>query len=214
MLNLRSTGVLLLAPLLLVGCFRNPITSKRQTKLISETAERQIGAQTKINILKEYGELKDPVLVQYVANLGQKLAAVCDRPKVDYEFLILDTDLVNAFAAPGGIYFCHPGSSSRNVQRSRAGFGVGPRNRPRGRVAFHRHDPTSDGIRNHCHAGRDCVGHSVGSGSDDYGGSIGGFVHEPLPAGVQPGKRAGGRSGGFAIHVVGGLRSQSGLNLF
>lgn len=103
--NLRATGTLLLALLLLAGCFRNPITSKRQTKLISEEAERQIGAQTKINILKEYGELKDPVLVQYVANLGQKLAAVCDRPKVDYEFLILDTDLVNAFAAPGGFIF-------------------------------------------------------------------------------------------------------------
>jgi predicted Zn-dependent protease len=90
---------------LVFACLRNPITSKRQAKLISEQAERQIGEATKTSILNEYGELKDPVLTQYVTNIGKHLAAVCDRPKVDYEFTVLDTDLVNAFAAPGGFIF-------------------------------------------------------------------------------------------------------------
>jgi predicted Zn-dependent protease len=90
---------------LLSSCALNPITSKRQAKLISDSAEREIGLETKKSILKEYGEMKDPVLSQYVTNIGKHLAAVSDRPKVDYEFTILDTDLVNAFAAPGGFIF-------------------------------------------------------------------------------------------------------------
>lgn len=91
--------------LLLTSCLRNPITSRRQAKLISDPAERQIGLETKKSILKEYGALEDPVLNQYVTNIGKRLAAVCDRPKVDYDFTVLDTGLVNAFAAPGGFIF-------------------------------------------------------------------------------------------------------------
>jgi predicted Zn-dependent protease len=102
---IRGLVLLVCFSLLSLGCFRNPITSKRQAKLISEEAERDIGLQTKNAILKEYGELKDPVLAQYVTNLGKRLAAVSDRPKVDYEFVVLDTELVNAFAAPGGFIF-------------------------------------------------------------------------------------------------------------
>mgnify|MGYP001191789972 CR=1 FL=1 len=102
---LKGLALLLGGSLLLSSCFRNPITSKRQAKLISEQAEREIGLETKKAILKEYGEMKDPVLAQYVTNLGKRLAAVSDRPKVDYEFVVLDTDLVNAFAAPGGFIF-------------------------------------------------------------------------------------------------------------
>lgn len=88
-----------------LGCLRNPITQKRETKLISERAEREIGLETKKKILEEMGELKDPVLGLYVTTLGRRLAAVSDRPKLDYEFTVLDTGVINAFAAPGGYIF-------------------------------------------------------------------------------------------------------------
>ncbi|HNA59641.1 MAG TPA: M48 family metallopeptidase [Elusimicrobiota bacterium] len=88
-----------------VGCLRNPITQKREAKLISDRAEREIGLETKKKIIEEYGELKDPVFNQYVSNLGRRLASLSDRPKLDYQFTVLDTDVVNAFAAPGGFIF-------------------------------------------------------------------------------------------------------------
>ena len=91
--------------MLAVGCFRNPVTSQKQTRLISEAAERNIGEETQKNILKEYAELKDPVLSEYVSSVGLRLTAVCDRPDVDYRFTVLDTDMINAFAAPGGFLF-------------------------------------------------------------------------------------------------------------
>lgn len=99
----RSLAAALL--LLNAACARNPVTHRAQTKLISEATERQIGAETKKSLLKEYGELKDPVVRQYVANVGRRLVAVSDRPRLPYEFIVLDADLVNAFAAPGGYIF-------------------------------------------------------------------------------------------------------------
>ena len=89
----------------LSACARNPVTQRAQTKVISEKTERAIGAETRVALLKEYGELKDPVLTQYVTNIGRRLVAVSDRPRLDYVFTILDADLINAFAAPGGFIF-------------------------------------------------------------------------------------------------------------
>jgi predicted Zn-dependent protease len=87
------------------ACLRNPVTQKREAKLISEAAEKQIGLETKKQIIDEYGETKDAVLAQYVAAIGKKLAIVSDRPRLAFDFTVLDTDLINAFAAPGGYIF-------------------------------------------------------------------------------------------------------------
>ncbi|MBI4395700.1 MAG: M48 family metalloprotease [Elusimicrobia bacterium] len=87
------------------GCLRNPVTNRREAKLISEPAERRIGEETRVRLIEEYGELKEPVLAEYVSALGKKIAVVSDRPRLDYVFTVLDTDMVNAFAAPGGFIF-------------------------------------------------------------------------------------------------------------
>ncbi len=99
--------------ILLSGCLRNPVTQKRQTRLISEASERAIGAETRTELVKEYGEVDDPVLRAYVNRIGQKLAAVSDRPRLDYVYTILNSDVVNAFAAPGGYIFVTRGLLQR-----------------------------------------------------------------------------------------------------
>jgi len=87
------------------GCFRNPVTHRREAKLISEEAERRIGQESQSRLIEEYGEFKSPVMREYVAALGNKLAAVSDRARLPFEFTILDTDMINAFAVPGGYIF-------------------------------------------------------------------------------------------------------------
>jgi predicted Zn-dependent protease len=87
------------------GCFRNPVTQRREAKLISEAAEKQIGAESHRRLVEEYGEFKDPVLREFVASLGTKIASLSDRPKLEFTFTILDADLVNAFAVPGGYIY-------------------------------------------------------------------------------------------------------------
>jgi len=93
----------LLALCLVAGCAVNPVTGRNELNFVSEEREREIGAQ-------QYGPSKqsqggefntDPELTAYVNEVGQRLAAVSDRP-LDYEFVVLNNGVPNAWALPGG----------------------------------------------------------------------------------------------------------------
>jgi len=47
--------------------------------------------------------VQDEAVTKYVSVLGNALAQVSERPKLNWTFIVLDTDGVNAFASPGGI---------------------------------------------------------------------------------------------------------------
>lgn len=102
-----ATGLMALAMTLILvsGCVRNPATRKVHAKLLSYESERKIGEETKKKILEQYQVLNSTTVAAYVSKVGQKLANVSDRPTVDFDFTVLDSDLVNAFAAPGGFIF-------------------------------------------------------------------------------------------------------------
>jgi predicted Zn-dependent protease len=50
-----------------------------------------------------FGVVQDAAVTKYVALVGTALAQVSERPKLNWTFIVLDTDGVNAFASPGGI---------------------------------------------------------------------------------------------------------------
>jgi predicted Zn-dependent protease len=106
-----AAGVVCL--LLAGGCLRNPVSNRRQARLISEASERQIGAKTRESLVQQYGQVEDPALQAYVSKVGLRLAAVSDRPRLDYVFTVLDSGMVNAFAAPGGFIFVTRGLLER-----------------------------------------------------------------------------------------------------
>lgn len=99
-----AIGGLVLA-LALSGCARNYVSKNRQFKLISEKTEIEIGRKAKAEIVKEYGTYHDLDWQVYLDEVGQKVAKQSDRPNLAYDFTILDTDLLNAFALPGGYIF-------------------------------------------------------------------------------------------------------------
>lgn len=101
----RKVFYLFLLPLLMAGCIRNPATRKVHTRLLSPQAEKKIGLETKKKILEEYQVLQSTSVALYVNRVGQRLASVCDRPTVDYDFTVLNSELINAFAVPGGFIF-------------------------------------------------------------------------------------------------------------
>lgn len=70
---------------------------------ITEKEERQIGEDVSRNLREKYGVVQDQELTKYVSLVGMVLAKSSSRPNLDWKFIILDTDGVNAFAAPGGI---------------------------------------------------------------------------------------------------------------
>jgi beta-barrel assembly-enhancing protease len=69
---------------------------------VTDAEERQIGQEVSDKIVEEFGVYQDANVTKYVSLVGSVLAQASSRPNLDWQFVVLDTDGVNAFAAPGG----------------------------------------------------------------------------------------------------------------
>lgn len=69
---------------------------------VSQEREQEMGDIMAADINAQIDLVKDPLLESYVTRVGRTLAAVSDRPRLEYRFYIIDTEMVNAFALPGG----------------------------------------------------------------------------------------------------------------
>ncbi len=88
----------------ITGCETNPVTGKNQLSLVSTGQELAIGKQQYEPSQQSQGGAYtvDPSLNMYVNNIGQKLAALSGQPDLPYEFVVLNNDVPNAWALPGG----------------------------------------------------------------------------------------------------------------
>ncbi len=85
------------------GLMKGAQVAKKVADLnISDEQEHEIGAQVSKSIRQMYGVVQDPAVHKYVTLVGAALAVSSTRPEIDWQFIVLDTDGVNAFAAPGG----------------------------------------------------------------------------------------------------------------
>lgn len=101
-----------LTVLLLIGCTqtRNPATGELQYTSLSPADEARLGQQEHPQVLAQFGgAYADPQLQAYVDRIGARLAAASDTPDQRFTFTILDTDIVNAFALPGGYVYVSRG---------------------------------------------------------------------------------------------------------
>lgn len=93
-------------PFIFENCARNPVTGKRQVALISEEQEIAMGKEADPAIIAQYGLYENPALQAFINEKGKQMAAISHRPGLDYQFRIVDSDILNAFAVPGGyVYF-------------------------------------------------------------------------------------------------------------
>lgn len=78
---------------------------------ITPEQEYYIGRAVGATILKTYKPYDNKRLNHYLNLLGQTLAQASNKPETfsGYHFLALDTDEINAFAAPGGLIFVSRG---------------------------------------------------------------------------------------------------------
>ncbi len=74
---------------------------------ISEEEEYYVGRAVSAKILGSYQMSTDAYLTRYVNLIGKTVALNSDKPFTfgGYHFAVLDTDEINAFAAPGGTIF-------------------------------------------------------------------------------------------------------------
>jgi len=78
--------------------------------LFSPQQDVQIGRQSAQQILTETPMLDDPEIVGYVEQLGSKLASKAAGEKFPYQFRVVATREINAFALPGGYLFVNAGA--------------------------------------------------------------------------------------------------------
>jgi beta-barrel assembly-enhancing protease len=72
---------------------------------VPQDKEIQIGKDLSSGLLGATPLVDDPALQNYVNGLGRWLALQTERPDLPWTFAVIDTDTVNAFAAPGGYVF-------------------------------------------------------------------------------------------------------------
>jgi len=82
---------------------------------ITDEDEQKIGAAVSEKIRQRYGVVQDPAIHKYVTLVGSALAQHSERPQLSWKFIVLDTDGVNALAAPGG--WLTPSGRSRRARR-------------------------------------------------------------------------------------------------
>lgn len=69
---------------------------------ITDAEERQIGEQVSSMLRARFGVYQTEAVTKYVSLVGSAIAQASSRPSLDWKFIVLDTDGVNAYAAPGG----------------------------------------------------------------------------------------------------------------
>ena len=79
------------------------MTDEEETKLGEAVSER---------IRQRYGVVQDEAIHKYVSLVGRVLAQASTRPGLQWRFVVLDTDGVNALAAPGGLVHITRGALS------------------------------------------------------------------------------------------------------
>ena len=100
-----AAGGLLLVAAATAGCSVNPATGKRQLALIGEQQEIAMGREADGQISRQLGLYDDEAIQSYVAALGARLAAQSERPHLPWTFRVVDDEVVNAFALPGGFIY-------------------------------------------------------------------------------------------------------------
>ncbi|MFZ5981826.1 MAG: M48 family metallopeptidase [Candidatus Zixiibacteriota bacterium] len=102
----KTFTIIVLIATLVLSCATTGPGGKKSLIIIPTSQEVAIGAGMAQEVAQTEKVLDDPVWQSYLNEVGQKIVSVCDRKDIQYHFTVIESDQVNAFAAPGGyIYF-------------------------------------------------------------------------------------------------------------
>lgn len=89
-----------------LACATNPVSGKKEVALMTEAQEIQMGREADPQIIAEYGLYPDSNIQRLIRQKGLEMARISHRPNLNWQFRVLDSDVINAFAVPGGyVYF-------------------------------------------------------------------------------------------------------------
>lgn len=108
-ISIRITTTLFALSLLLLSCATTGPGGKQSLIIIPTSQEVAIGAGMAQQVEQEEKILADTVWQNYLNEVGQKIAKVSDRKDIEYHFTVIESDQINAFAAPGGYVYFYTG---------------------------------------------------------------------------------------------------------
>ena len=88
-----------------ISCAVNPVTGKKEFMLLTQNDEIALGKQSDRDVVATYGLYPDQNLQNYINTIGKKMAKLSHRPNLDWQFRLLDSPVINAFAVPGGFVY-------------------------------------------------------------------------------------------------------------
>ncbi|NRB53453.1 MAG: M48 family metalloprotease [Saprospiraceae bacterium] len=99
-------ALLIVGFLIIESCAINPVTGKRQVMFMSESQEIALGKQSDPAVVAQFGLYNNDQLQSFIKEKGQEMASISHRSHLKYEFKVVDSPVLNAFALPGGyVYF-------------------------------------------------------------------------------------------------------------
>jgi len=81
----------------------------RNINIYTTAEEVQIGNSLDKEIRKEYDILKDDKIDSFLAERGKKLVQASGRSDIEYNFALVNSEVINAFAIPGGYCYVNLG---------------------------------------------------------------------------------------------------------
>jgi predicted Zn-dependent protease len=91
---------------MLAGCSKNPVTGKKELIFMSQEKEKALGAESHPSVVATMGIYDDKNIQSFINEKGLAMAKISHRPDLPYQFFVVDSPVVNAFAVPGGyVYF-------------------------------------------------------------------------------------------------------------
>jgi predicted Zn-dependent protease len=84
-----------------MGASADSILSRKEEEEYAKALVRQMRAYEILN--------EDPLITAFFEDMGYRLVANSDRPDKPFTFVVVDMDVVNAFAAPGGVVALYSG---------------------------------------------------------------------------------------------------------
>src|SRR5437868_9648869 len=99
--EMRKAIVTIAAAAMLAGCG------------VSTQQEVQMGQQEAQQVNAQLPMVQDAIIQNYVNALGQRIARTTSRSDLDWQFRVVNSDVVNAFALPGGFIYINRGVLER-----------------------------------------------------------------------------------------------------
>ena len=93
----------------LISCATTGPGGNKSLIIIPTSQEVAIGEGMAQQVEEQEKVLPDVAWQNYVTEIGTKIVSVCDRKDIEYHFTVIESDVANAFAAPGGYVYFYTG---------------------------------------------------------------------------------------------------------